>query len=112
MSYQVSELRYGKGAVWGFDAIDQVCVQPQGRIGDGCMADYHFKAVTRQEDLEGLAGAGIIGLSPSSQGTRAQLFVPSLYAKKAIKKSVFALFIDTNGQSKIQIGGYDLKKYA
>jgi len=38
--------------------------------------------------------------------------VPSLYAKKAIKKSVFALFIDTNGQSKIQIGGYDLKKYA
>jgi len=48
MSNQVSELRYGKGAVWGFDAIDQVCVQPHGKIGDGCMADYHFKAVTRQ----------------------------------------------------------------
>jgi len=59
-----------------------------------------------------LAGAGIIGLSPSSQGTSAQLFVPSLYEKNAIKNSIFALFIDTNGQLKIQIGGYDLKKYA
>ena len=49
------------------------------------MEDYLFKSIVSQEDLEGLAGAGIIGLSPSSQGTKAQLFVPSLFKKNAIK---------------------------
>ena len=43
------------------------------------MADYLFKTIVGQKDLDGLAGAGIIGLSPSNQGAGAQLFVPSLY---------------------------------
>jgi hypothetical protein len=43
------------------------------------MNDYHFKSIVYQEQLGGLAGAGLIGLAPSSQGTEAQLFVPSLY---------------------------------
>jgi hypothetical protein len=40
------------------------------------------------------------------------MFVPSLYKQGAIKKNMFSIFIDQNGSSKIQIGGYDLKKYA
>jgi len=40
------------------------------------------------------------------------MFVPSLYNDGAIKKNMFAIFIDQNGESKIQIGGYDLSKYA
>lgn len=79
LSNQVTELRYGKGAVYGLSATDQVCIDPKGSIGRGCMEDYLFKAVVGQNDLEGLAGAGIIGLSPSAQRTEAQLFVPSLH---------------------------------
>jgi hypothetical protein len=76
------------------------------------MADYLFKTVVWQKDLQGLAGAGLIGLSPSNNGHGAQLFVPSLYEQGAIKKNMFSMFIDPNGHSKIQIGGYDLNKYA
>jgi hypothetical protein len=76
------------------------------------MSDYLFKTVVWQKDLEGLAGAGLIGLAPSNQNAGAQLFVPSLYEQGAIKKNMFSMFIDPNEVSKIQIGGYDLKKYA
>jgi len=31
------------------------------------MSDYLFKSIVYQEDLQGLAGAGLIGLAPSSQ---------------------------------------------
>lgn len=75
------------------------------------MADYLLKSVVWQKDLNGLASSGLIGLSPSDHG-EAQLFVPSLFKQGAIKKNMFSMFIDQNGQSKIQIGGYDLKKYA
>lgn len=97
----VSVLRYGKGTVYGYDSTDQVCITADGVLGNGCMPDYLFKSVVGQRELEGLAGAGIIGLSPSNQGTAAQLFVPSLYHKGAIEQNVFAMFIDQNGQSKI-----------
>lgn len=76
------------------------------------MEDYLFKAVVYQEDLGGLAGAGLVGLAPSSQYSGSQLFVPSLYEQGAIKKNMFAMYIDHNDQSKIQMGGYDLKKFA
>ena len=74
------------------------------------MEDFKFKSVVNQKDLGGLAGAGLIGLSPHSE--EAQLFVPSLYNKKAIKRNMFSMFIGKDGPSKIQIGGYNLKKYA
>jgi hypothetical protein len=35
------------------------------------MSDYLFKTVVWQKDLEGLAGAGLIGLAPSNQGAGA-----------------------------------------
>jgi len=76
------------------------------------MNAYLFRSVVWQHDLEGLAGAGLIGLSPSNQAAGAQLFVPSLYEQGAIKKNMFSMFIDPNNVSKIQIGGYDLNKYA
>jgi hypothetical protein len=64
------------------------------------MSDYQFKSVVWQKDLEGLAGAGLIGLSPSSYDG-AQLFVPSLFKQGAIKKNMFSMFIDPNETSKI-----------
>lgn len=108
----ISILRYGKGTVFGYDSYDDVCIKPDGDYGDGCMPNYLFKTVVGQHDLQGLAGAGIIGLSPSEQNSGARLFVPTLYHRMAIKKNMFAMFMDPNGQSKIQIGGYDLKKYS
>lgn len=78
----------------------------------GCMPAFRFQTVVGQKDLNGLAGAGIIGLSPSAQETRAQLFVPTLFRQHAIRQNMFAMFIDPNGQSKIHMGGYDLNKFA
>lgn len=111
-SPKISNLRYGRGAVWGYDSYDTVCLSEQSTIGNGCMENYLFKSVVYQEELGGLAGAGLIGLAPSSQFSGSQLFVPSLYEKGAIKNNMFSLFIDQTNVSKIQIGGYDLKKYA
>jgi len=75
------------------------------------MENYLFKTVIQQRDLDGLAGAGLIGLAPNG-GDGSQLFVPSLYEQGAIKKNLFAMFIDQSDVSLMQIGGYDLKKYA
>ena len=107
-----SSLFYGKGMVLGYDTTDQLCLTRNSTIGNGCMEDYHFKSIVYQEDLDGLATAGIIGLAPSSQGTDSQLWVPSLYKAGAIKQNVFSMFIDQSSTSKIQVGGYDTKKYA
>ncbi len=96
----------------GYDSRDTVCLNKDSTPGNGCMSDYLFKTVMWEKDLEGLAGAGLIGLAPSNQNHGAQLFVPSLYKQGAIKKNMFSMFIDPNETSKIQIGGYDLKKYA
>jgi hypothetical protein len=75
------------------------------------MEDYLFKSVVKQSALGGLAGAGLIGLAPyPMQG--AQLFVPSLFEQKAIQHNMFSVFITDDGTSKMQIGGYDLEKYA
>ena len=60
-------LKYGKGTVFGFDCADQVCLSLNGTYGNGCMLNYKFKSVVAQRDLTGLAGAGIIGLSPSAK---------------------------------------------
>jgi len=108
----ISNLSYGMGSVWGFDTTDQVCLNEDSVIGNGCMADYLFKTVVEQKDLSGLAGAGLIGLSPSNQYSGAQLFVPSLYEQGAIKKNMFSMFIDQTDVSMMQIGGYNLDKYA
>merc|ERR1711935_297828 len=94
------------------NSLDTVCLSENSTVGNGCMEDYLIKSVVYQEKLGGLAGAGLIGLSPSSQYSGAQLFVPSLYEKGAIKNNMFSMFIDQTNVSKIQIGGYDLKKYA
>ena len=111
-SVRKSSLHYGKGHVIGNDATDMVCLNPESTLGNGCMNNYKFKVVTKQEDLSGLGSSGIIGLSPSNFGSGAQLFVPSLYKQGAIKKNMFSMFVNPVGDSKIQIGGYDLKKYA
>jgi hypothetical protein len=40
------------------------------------------------------------------------MFVPSLFEGGAIKENMFSMYIDQADVSKIQYGGYDLKKYA
>ena len=112
VSPRLTPLHYGRGEVLGYDTRDQVCLNEDNTLENGCMSDYLFRTVVWEKDLEGLAGAGLIGLAPSNQGAGAQLFVPSLYKQGAIKKNMFSMFIDPNETSKIQIGGYDLKKYA
>jgi hypothetical protein len=115
-SPELQMLNYGRGMVMGYDTRDEVCLNPENKIGDGCMTDYKFKTVVYQEQLGGLHTTGLIGLAPSKGGTSkdegAQLFVPSMYEQGAIKKNMFSMFIDQNKVSKIQIGGYNLKKYA
>ena len=109
---ELSTLRYGQGQIWGFDTTDQVCLAKDSVIGNGCMEDYLFKTVVNQEALGGLWTSGLIGLAPSGGWSGAQLFVPSLYKQGAIKNNMFSMFIDQTSVSKIQYGGYDLKKYA
>jgi hypothetical protein len=87
-------------------------MSPKSTLGNGCMSNYKFKTVYNQKDLSGLGSSGIVGLSPTATDG-AQLFIPTLYEQGAIKKNMFAMFLNhLNGKSKIQIGGYDLKKYA
>jgi len=68
VSPELSTLRYGRGQVYGYDSRDQICLNEESTIGHGCMDNYLFKSVVYQRDLQGLAGAGIIGLSPSAEG--------------------------------------------
>ena len=96
----------------GYDTTDQICLSKESTDGNGCMKNFKFKSVVHQEDLSGLAGAGLVGLSPHARRGEAQLFVPSLYEAKAIKRNMFSMFISRDGSSKIQIGGYNLDKYA
>ena len=51
--------------VLGYNTYDQVCLNEDSTIGHGCMSDFKFRSVVYQEKLEGLAGAGLIVLSPS-----------------------------------------------
>jgi hypothetical protein len=102
---------YGQGTVWGYDTTDQVCLNQNSEIGNGCMEDYLFKSVVKQNALGGLAGAGLIGLAPYPM-SGSQLFVPSLFEQGAIDKNMFSVFITDDGTSKMQMGGYDLDKYA
>lgn len=59
-------LYYGKGMVVCYDSLDQICLTKNSTVGDGCMENYHFKSVVYQEDLGGMATAGIIGLAPGA----------------------------------------------
>ena len=65
------------------------------------MENFLFKDVVYQELLDGLHGAGLIGLAPTTQFAGSQLFVPSLYEQGAIKQNLFAMYIDNEGASKI-----------
>ena len=81
----------------GTNVRDTVCLTSD----NGCMSDFLFRLVTYQEQLKGLAGAGLVGLAPSSQFDGAQMFVPSLFEQGAIEKNMFSMFIDQNEKSKI-----------
>jgi len=110
-SKHLSYLKYGRGMVFGYNSHDQVCLNGD-QNGKSCMPEYLFKSVVHERDLDGLQASGIVGLAPSSEISKAQLFIPSLYKAGAIKKNLFAMYIDPNGSSKMQVGGYNLKKYA
>lgn len=65
LTWEESELNYGKGSVIGYDSTDMVCLMKTSVLGDGCMRNYLFKRIISQRDLKGLATSGIVGLSPS-----------------------------------------------
>ena len=51
---------------------------------------------------------GILGFSPSDQGTGAKLIVPALYQKGLIEKNMFSLHFNYNNTHILTLGGYDL----
>lgn len=64
------------------------------------------------EALNGLMADGILGLAPSTQKTKASLFIEELYNSRVIEKKVFSFSIQYNNQSVFTVGGYDANKYA
>jgi hypothetical protein len=97
-SYRLSTLKYGMGQIWGYDSTDTICLNPDSVVGNGCMEDFLFKTVVKEKDLEGIAASGLIGLAPNG-GDGSQLFVPSLYEQGAIKKNLYAMYIDQSDVS-------------
>ena len=85
LSPRIKTLHYGRGTIVGYDVTDQVCLTPTSTVGNGCMQNFRFRDVIYQEALGGLAGAGLVGLAPTTQYSGSQLFVPSLYKQGAIK---------------------------
>eukprot|EP00347_Sterkiella_histriomuscorum_P006554 403352331 len=105
---------YGSGKVRGFFSQDQVCLTP-GETLATCITDYRFLAVDKTQDLDRLKADGVLGLAPSSQRTRASLFIDELYQNGIIDNRIFAFYMAEDGQmnpedsqqSKILFGGYN-----
>lgn len=55
-------LQYGKGAIAGHQALDNVCFSPKP---DSCVESMSFLSVVKAKDMQALKGSGIVGLSPS-----------------------------------------------
>ena len=64
-------LSYGSGSVDGFNAFDQVCLEP-GMCTD---TDFAFLLVARQSGLDFLEAPGLIGLSPRKFDSNSELFL-------------------------------------
>ena len=99
--------------VRGFFSEDQVCLNKNITT---CIFDYRFLAVDYTSDLEELKSDGVLGLAPSSQRTRAPVFIDELYQKGIIDNRVFSFYMAEDGgpinpegakESRITIGGYN-----
>lgn len=64
-------------------------------------------------DLDGLYADGIMGMSPTSQYSDADLVIEELYTQGVIDEKAFSIQVgDGDEPSRITIGGYDSEKYA
>jgi hypothetical protein len=64
-------------------------------------------------DLDNLYADGIMGMSPSSQYSEAELVIEEMHQQGVIDEQVFSIQVgDHEEASKITIGGYDAEKYA
>ena len=62
------------------------------------MQDFRFLAVDKTSDLNSLKADGVLGLAPSSQGTRSPLFIDELYQNGIIDNRIFAFYMAEDGE--------------
>jgi Eukaryotic aspartyl protease len=88
-------------------AFDMLCLEMQNST---CIKDFKMLSVIQTSGLEGLSADGIIGLAPSTQRTKASLFVDELYNAGQISKRIFSFKImpkESGQQSLFTLGGYN-----
>ena len=78
-----------------------------------CAHNVTMLAAVATTGLNGLKADGIMGLSPSHQGTQADMMLEELTTQGVIQDKVFSFMVGQGMQeSKVTFGGYDLNKYA
>lgn len=70
-------MKYGSGSSFGTYSSDQVCLLPDNDAT--CIQDMKQLSVVKTTGLEGLAAAGILGLSPATNKGRSTDFIGELY---------------------------------
>ena len=92
----------------GVKAEDTVCLTP-----DKCASQVRFLNALQTTGLSGLKADGILGLSPSDQGSGADMLLDELQQKGLLETRTFSFQIgDGNELSYVTMGGYDAEKYA
>lgn len=88
----LTRIKYGTGEVQGFMSRDALCLET---LNLTCVSDFKMLSVVQTSGLEGLSSDGIIGLAPSSQKTKASLFVDEMYNAGKIDKRIFSFKINS-----------------
>ena len=78
-------MTYGTGAMMGFKADDTVCLTP-----DRCATNIRFLLASQTTGLSGLKADGILGLSPSDQGSGADMLLDELQQKGLLQSRIFS----------------------
>ncbi|CDW90538.1 eukaryotic aspartyl protease family protein [Stylonychia lemnae] len=104
----IVEVTYGTGSMKGYKGSDTICLTK-----DKCAENVSFLRAQQTTGLMGLKADGILGLSPTNQGSDAEMLLDELFDQGMIHNRLFSLFlVSGNGESKITIGNYDLQKFA
>jgi hypothetical protein len=101
-------ISYGSGTMWGQYGQDTVCISP-----DTCAKDVHFLGC-EFISFDLIQSDGIMGMSPFSYDTEAQLYMNVLKDQGLIDKRQFSFMIDMQDEtgSKITLGDYSLENFA
>jgi len=106
------KIQYGKGAVVGKLAEDQISFVKNVRARSQIAEKMHFLNIYRAQDVYGLVSDGLIGLSPKANPRQpSDIFVHELYQQNVVGTSMFAFYLgykDKNSEQKSMawFGGY------